>query len=209
MGDGEEPPMVIKLFGVALDNEELSLLSRGLSFCPTPGQVNHEEILDDLEGYFRRLRLKEFFLDENQGICISYSTKTQTQLRPTSQWMAPKGTEAALKTCIKKVRMDMECQLEVNKNKWCTDNLQPVEWNALQNLWQRTNIVIKHVDKGSAVVVLSREYYIKEADQQLNNQSYYKKLNSDPTPRYEWEIRSFINSMFTRGQIKKKKLKIT
>ena len=39
---------------------------------------------------------------------------------------------------------------------------------------------MKPADKGSAVVVLSTEDYIKEADRQLNNQSYYKKLDADP-----------------------------
>ena len=54
------------------------------------------------------------------------------------------------------------------------------------------------------VVVLSKEDYIKLADRQLNNQSYYNKLDADPTPRYASEISSFINSMFMRGKINKK-----
>ena len=81
--------------------------------------------------------------------------------------------------------------------------------NALRNLRQLTDIIIKPADKGSTVVVLSEEHYIKEADQQLNDQRYYQKLDVDPTPRYSPEIKSFINSMFTRGQIDKKKLKST
>ena len=78
-------------------------------------------------------------------------------------------SEAALETYIKKVRTDVEHQLEVNKNKRCTDNLPSVERNALRNLQQRTDIVIKPADKGSAVVMLSKEDYIKEADRQLND----------------------------------------
>ena len=57
---------------------------------------------------------------------------------------------------------------------------------------------------GSTVVMLSNEDYIKEADRQLNNQRYYLKLNVDLTPKFVTEIKSFINSMFTRGQINKK-----
>ena len=171
MGDEEESPTVINLTNVALDNDKISLLSRGLSFCPTPRQANHEEILDDLESYFRRLCLKEFFLDEDED--TSDSAETQTPFRPPSQWMPLKGKEAAIETYIKKVRMDVERQLKVNKNKQCADNLPSIERNAHQNLRQRTDIVIKPADKGSAVVVLSKEDYIKEADRQLNNQSYY------------------------------------
>ena len=49
--DQEESSMVINLSSAALDDDEIKLLSRGLSFCPTPRQVNSEAVLDDLEGY--------------------------------------------------------------------------------------------------------------------------------------------------------------
>ena len=51
MGDQEESSTVITLFGVALDNHEINLLSRGLSFCPTPRRANKKMILNDLEDY--------------------------------------------------------------------------------------------------------------------------------------------------------------
>ena len=63
MGDGEESPTVVNISGVALDNDEISLLSRGLSFCPSPWQANYEEILDDLQGYFGRRLLQAFTLE--------------------------------------------------------------------------------------------------------------------------------------------------
>ena len=195
--------MAINLSGVALHNNEINLLSRGLSFCPTPGQVNKEAVLDDLEGYFRRLNLKEFFLDEDDEE-ISDNAEVQTQFRPPSRWMSPEGRDASLETYIKKVRTDMERQQKVKKYKRCTDNLPFLERNALRNLGQCTDIVIKPANKGSTVVVLSKEDYIEEADRQLNNHSYYQKLGADPDFRYASEIKSFINSMFARGQIEKK-----
>ena len=89
----------------------------------------------------------------------------------------------ALETYIKKVRTEVERQLEDNIYKRCIDNLPSTERNVLRNLWQRTDIIIKLADKGSAGVVLSKEDYIKEADRQLNNQNYYQKLDADPTHR--------------------------
>ena len=52
--------------------------------------------------------------------------------------MPPKGKDAALETYIEKVRIDMECQLEANKNKTCTDNLPSIKRNALWKLQQHT-----------------------------------------------------------------------
>ena len=66
MGYLEESFTVINVSGVALDNHEINLLSRELSFCPTPRCANKEMILNNLEDYFRHLCLKEFFLDEEE-----------------------------------------------------------------------------------------------------------------------------------------------
>ena len=117
--------------------------------------------------------------------------------------MSCKGGDAALETYIKKFRMDVQRQLEANQFKRCTDNLTSNERIALCKLWQRWDVVIKPADKGSAVVVLSKKDYINEAERQLNNHAHYTKLHIDPTPRFILEIKSFINSMFAKGQIDK------
>ena len=84
------------------------------------------------------------------------------------------------------------------------NNLPPEERTALRHLRQRTDIIIKPADKGSAVVVLSKEDYIREADRQLNNPTHYCQLTADPTSQYSTEIKAFVDSMFHRGLIDKK-----
>ena len=82
---------------VTLSETEINLLSKGLSFCPIPRQLNKREILDDLESYFRHLRLKGFFLDtEEKG----ENNDAMTSFRAPSTWMPPKGRDAALETYI-------------------------------------------------------------------------------------------------------------
>ena len=44
----------------------MNLLLKGLSFCPTLHHNEIEQTLDDLEKFFRWLRLKEF-LEENEA----------------------------------------------------------------------------------------------------------------------------------------------
>jgi len=56
-------------------------------------------------------------------------------------------------------------------------NLSKMEVKALTELMNNKHIVIKPADKGSAVVVLGRDQYIKEVYRQLNNNTYYKKLS--------------------------------
>ena len=51
------------------------------------------------------------------------------------------------------------------------------------------------------MVVLSKEDYIKEADRQLNNTTYYQQLAEDATVQYTTEIKKFVTSMINKGHI--------
>ena len=62
-------------------------------------------------------------------------------------------------------------------------NFSPKEWTELRNLMNQSNIVIKEVDKGGAVTVLSKHHYRAMIYHYLSNQNTYQKLdkNLDPT----------------------------
>lgn len=57
-------------------------------------------------------------------------------------------------------------------------NLKLEEIRALRDLMHNRNIVIQPADKGSAIVILSRDQYIFEVNRQLSDQTYYKKLEA-------------------------------
>lgn len=57
-----------------------------------------------------------------------------------------------------------------------TNNLTKEERRALRQLTLDRRIIIKPADKGSCTVVMDRSAYIREAERQLNNPIYYKKL---------------------------------
>ena len=50
IGDLDGPLIVVNLSGITLKAAKTNLLSRGLSFCPTPHHIDKERVLDDLEG---------------------------------------------------------------------------------------------------------------------------------------------------------------
>ena len=79
-----------------------------------------------------------------------------------------KGRDAALETYIRKSRTDVIKQLNNLQAHRLKDNLMSKERSALHDLRQRNDIIIKLFDKGSMVVMLSKEDYIKEANHQLN-----------------------------------------
>ena len=55
---------VINLSDQTLTEDELSILRKGLKFCPTPGEPNMTEIHRDFKSFARRMRLKLFFNED-------------------------------------------------------------------------------------------------------------------------------------------------
>ena len=55
---------VVNLSNVTLTHDETKLLARGLTFCPTPRQINWSEVTADFDEFARRLRITEFFHDD-------------------------------------------------------------------------------------------------------------------------------------------------
>ena len=72
-----------------------------------------------------------------------------------------------------------------SKKKPTRDNLTKSEREALNNLKNRTDIVIKPADKGGALIIMNSKDYLKEGSRQLNDTNYYQKLNMDPTEDHE------------------------
>ena len=52
---------VINLSNHVLTDSELSVLSRGLNFCPTPTSWDFSDVMDGLDRLHCRMRLTQFF----------------------------------------------------------------------------------------------------------------------------------------------------
>ena len=72
-------------------------------------------------------------------------------------------------------------------------NLTKNETDALQQLSQRNDIIIKKADKGGVAVITDVDYYIRESNQQLNNTDFYKKIPNDPTKSKRNKVNNTIN----------------
>ena len=88
--------------------------------------------------------------------------------------------------------------IEIPQNKY--NNLTREERSALYNLKNDKNIVIKSADKDSAVVVLDRDDYIKEAEEQLGDKDIYEEVWNDPGPLIS-TIHEGIEKIRKRGNL--------
>ena len=71
-------PNVVNLPRRNLTNDEISLLSKGLKFVPTPRGINKALIREELEGYGRKLRpMWHFRNDERELSCDPFKKKSK------------------------------------------------------------------------------------------------------------------------------------
>ena len=83
-----------------------------------------------------------------------------------------------------------------------------MERTALQSLRSNEDIIIKPADKGSAVVVMDKSAYIREAVRQLSDDRFYSKSDKDPTKQFSDEITNELTDMYDYGYIDEKILNI-
>ena len=79
---------VINLSNSPLSTDEISVLSRGLTFCPTPRHINWPEVTADIYDFARRMRLTEYFFDDDRTNNPNV-TEQDTPFCDNSTWNPP------------------------------------------------------------------------------------------------------------------------
>ena len=175
---------VVNLSSRVLSEAELSVLSKGLKFCPTPEEIDVYQLRKDITEYVRRIRLREFFYSDEE---VAGNFSDVPAFKKKSTWCPDKNREMVLEAYV----LELEKQiLSSALNKRVNRNLTREEQQALTNLRRYNDIIIKEADKGSGVVVMDRDKYILEGMRQLNDRTVYVRLPEDPT----MEMRELINS---------------
>ena len=80
-------------------------------------------------------------------------------------------------------------------------NLPQKQLQAMRNLHNNRNIIIKPADKGGSIVIMNTTDYIQEAKRQLFNPEHYKPVTSDPTTTYNKYIHHLIDQAWRLGII--------
>lgn len=177
-------------------DSQLKLLNKGLTFIPTPNtnQDTKKQLTFDVQQYHRRLLLTTYFRHKEDTEPLPFTFK--------SAW-TPKLSQVP-NVIRKTIRADRYAVKRLPWNFRETQNLDKEENRALRHLRQNKNIVIKPADKGSAVVIMDREAYIKEAERQLNQVQYYKKLNQPIFLETTPEIKIILSKLKEQGYINRK-----
>ena len=73
-------------------------------------------------------------------------------------------------------------------------NVTNTDKNAIEYFWKCNDIFIRKADKGGATAILDVKDYIAKANEQIEDNSFYQKLNVDPTAKHSEIVNSAIES---------------
>ena len=192
----------------------VSVLPKGLNFCPTPGEPDVHLLRQDLDAFHVTLKRKSFFAkrlewDPQSTLDTSFLSPTPLEesggpfdhqkFKNPSTWcpIAPNNLEA------------MIIFNEHNLNEYIpqapsSHNLTKAEKEAVQQLKQNTDIVIKAADKGSAVVIQNKTDYIQEGIKQLSDRRFYIETSNDLTDKHNNEVHTLVDHLHYNNEIGKK-----
>ena len=185
---------ILNLSKRELNDAEISLLSKGLKFVPTPSFVDRAAIKTDLERFGRRLRLAWHFRDDDRPY-IHNPFKSKSKFDP-------KGKDAAIEIYLSRLEEEI---LDIN-TKIKYHNVTREERKAIESLRNDKSIIIKEADKGSGIVIWDREDYLKEAESQLSDENVYERLVDDNVSTLVQTIKSCLNKINDRGDISQETL---
>ena len=203
---------VINLSSFQLTPAMISLLSKGLNFCPTPGEPDRYMLRKDLDKFHVNLRRKLFFSRSFDSTLPLATTLDDSLLDPQSSNQVDPFEHFKFKnpsSWCPKGPPPLETMITVNEHLLNSyplqspfhQNLSLAEKEALAELTKAPNIVIKPADKGSAVVIQNRLDYVREGLRQLSDPNFYMLSPTDLTHVHNDLVHKLVSKLHTDGEI--------
>ena len=165
----------------------------------------------DIDTFARRLTLREYHTPENIDEITDSSGYQPSILQQLNQKERNSryrpSREPYLNTYVDRLRQEITDEM-LHNQRFQRNNLSKRERAALDRLSNNRDIVIKPADKGGATVILNAIDYVEEAKRQLDNEIYYKKIESDLTSEHEQLINQCIDTYKNNGELEEERAKL-
>ena len=210
----DQTSSIVNLSSLVLTQPMITVLSKGLNFCPTPGEADVHQLRLDLDHFHVNLKRQLFFAKRSdpdssldQTLNFSSITTSDEESGPfhhqkftnPSSWCPPAPTTLDAMVITNETLLN-----EYTPSAPSQQNLTLAEKQALADLKDNHNIVIKAADKGSAVVIQNRHDYIQEGTRQLSDPKFYKEVTTDFTSVHNMEVQAAIDQLYHNNEISKK-----
>ena len=180
-------PKIINLSKCNLTPTEISLLKKGLNFCPTPEFPDFLDLEVSLRDFIRLLLLKDNFGLKNISTPEHLVKKTGETLPKESQDMLFNGVIYNMR------KMSENLEKMPIKQGPIHSNISYEEREALKRLSKDKDIVIKKADKGGNIIVMDTSYYVKKVTDTLNDTDVYKKCKMKAIKTSMNKVKSFLS----------------
>ena len=166
-----------------LNDAETFALSKGIKFIINP-PLKHarRQLINDFDEFSRKLRC-----------AFLYDTGEPYQKHPfyMNSGFNPKTNCNAIENYIFATRNELS-NICIKRNR---PNITNKEKQALYDLSNNQNIIIKKADKNSTICILNATNYINEGLRQLNNDIFYQELNEHHMDVINKSTEGMINSL--------------
>ena len=205
---------VVNLSSHILTPSQRSLLKKGLTFCPMPGEIDIAELKNDLYKFEKNLKWKLHWAKRNSTsapasapinnngpplITIPQdSTVFEHRKFKNKSKAQPPISTPNIETMFHLAHRDLD---KVVPKKTKFQNLTREENRAIFELKSNPDIVIKKADKGSAIVIQNTQDYVDECKSQLNDTEFYELQHVDHTELYRKEIEDTLLYMKNSNEI--------
>ena len=169
-----------------------------MNFIPSKQFFNKTDVVKDIDTFSRKMKLRAHFEPNAPD-----RSELEKKFHPTNKSWEPNKTHHTVSTFLEKFRNDAILALDKSKPHQKT-NLTIEEQRALDKLSERTDIIICKADKGGATVILDVKDYIEEANRQLEDRNFYRKLDSDPTNTHLELVNGAIDVLQHHNHLDKK-----
>ena len=189
---------VFTIGNVSLNETEILLLERGLSFVPVlPGTADEND--NEIAEFARPVnKLITSLIKKAQDEDPTFHIRAALKPRATA---ATSTGPAGFEFTDKLVHAISEQHKLAPKNPPMA-NMKPEELNALEKLQKNRAVVIKPVDKNLGVAVIEKKLYLKLAlDQHLNDTATYCKLDHDPLAATIVTVNNTLDNLHTAFNI--------
>ena len=126
----------------------------------------------DNEQFYRRIRLQEYLSTKNQDNCFS------TKNTKTKEWTPPYGRNQLIVSRVNRARTYHDNFLSSISHD-ARSNLQTNQQTAPKDFSSNNDIVIKEADKGGAITIINKDYYITDCNTLHEDNSIYHKTTTD------------------------------
>ena len=160
-----------------------------------------EEIDKSIDEFKRRLKLVEYMRKNEKKEKKPFYDKSDFD--PPDEWIRKMVFHDSIPDVVETLRENIKKFDFTHKS----SNLTELEKQALKNLKNNNDIIIKPADKGSCTVVMNKIDYINEGIRQLSNSKHYRKIQEPVHPKLKGRIDNILNELYSEGFLDKKQVK--